>query len=42
MDNGVSWGLMQNSVNQTYPFGFDGWADDPVIYDRLKELTTIQ
>ena len=42
VDNGVSWGLMQNSVNQTYPFGFDGWADDPVIYDRLKELTTIQ
>lgn len=39
VDNGVSWGLMQNPVNQTYPFRFDGRADDPEIYDKLKELT---
>ena len=38
VEQGVSWGLMQNPVNQTYPFCFDGRADDPVIYDKLKEL----
>ncbi len=38
VDNGVSWGLMQNPVNQTYPFQFDGRADDPEVYDKLKEL----
>ena len=30
---------MQNPVNQTYPFEFGGREDDPVIYDKLKELT---
>ena len=40
VENGVSWGLMQNPVNQTFPFCFDGRADDPVVYDKLKELTT--
>ncbi|MBI3853237.1 MAG: hypothetical protein HY298_23550 [Verrucomicrobia bacterium] len=38
--NGASWGLMLLKVNQTFPFSFQGAADDPVVYAKLKELTT--
>jgi hypothetical protein len=38
--NHVSWGLMLEKVNQHYPFRFQGAADDPVVYARLKELAT--
>ena len=38
--NGASWGLMAEEVNQRFPFRFEGAADDPVVYARLKGLTT--
>jgi hypothetical protein len=38
--NGASWGLMLNDKNQYVPFEFDGAADDPVVYERLKRLAT--
>lgn len=37
---GASWGLMAEGINQHYPFRFGGRADDPIVYDRLRELTT--
>lgn len=37
--HGCSWGLMHSAVNQYQPFGFDGAADDPIVYARLKDLT---
>jgi CubicO group peptidase (beta-lactamase class C family) len=39
--NGASWGFMANDVNQRYPFRFEGTADDPVVYAKLKELTSV-
>jgi CubicO group peptidase (beta-lactamase class C family) len=38
--NGASWGLMARDVNQYYPFIFNGAQDDPVVYAKLKELTS--
>jgi CubicO group peptidase (beta-lactamase class C family) len=38
--NGASWGLMASEINQRFPFRFEGAADDPVVYAKLKELTT--
>jgi hypothetical protein len=37
--NGASWGLMLQSLNQHFPFTFNGAVDDPVIYGALRELT---
>ena len=37
---GCSWGLMLSAVNQYVPFEFKGSRDDPVIYAKLKALTT--
>jgi len=37
---GCSWGLMLSKVNQYFPFKFAGRNDDPVIYARLRELTS--
>lgn len=37
---GASWGLMLNQLNQYVPFEFHGAADDPVVYRKLKELTS--
>ena len=31
---------MANEVNQRYPFRFEGARDDPVVYAKLKELTS--
>jgi len=39
VENGASWGLMLNQLNQYVPFTFHGAADDPVVYARLQELT---
>ena len=39
VENGASWGLMLNDLNQYVPFEFHGAKDDPVIYRTLKELT---
>jgi hypothetical protein len=38
--NGASWGLMLNTLNQYFPLEFRGADDDPVVYRRLKELTS--
>jgi len=38
--NGASWGLMLLKVNQTFPFLFQGAADDAIVYAKLKELTS--
>jgi hypothetical protein len=40
MHNGASYGLMLQKHNQTFPFHFDGAADDPVFYAELRKLTT--
>jgi hypothetical protein len=36
--HGASWGLFLRR-NQAYPFTFEGTADDPVVYDAIRELT---
>ncbi|MCU0962965.1 MAG: beta-lactamase family protein [Pirellulaceae bacterium] len=38
--HGAAWGLMLVDRNQHFPFTFRGAADDPVVYARLKQLTT--
>jgi hypothetical protein len=38
--NGASWGLMLNKLNQYFPLEFHGAADDPVVYRKLRELTS--
>ena len=38
--SGASWGLMLTDVNQHFPFIFNGYRDDPVVYAKFKELTT--
>src|SRR5262249_55466614 len=38
--NGASWGFMAEAVNQHLPFTFDGAKDDPVVYAKLRELTS--
>ncbi len=40
VDNGASYGLMLQKLNQTLPFEFKGAADDPVFYDALRRLAT--
>ena len=40
VEHGVSWGLMLQKHNQHFPFHFDGTADDPVVYAKLRELTS--
>jgi len=45
--NGASWGFMAKAVNQYFAPGarelrFNGHADDPVVYERLKKLTTAE
>lgn len=37
---GVSWGCMNEPLNQSWPFRFKGAADDPKVYAKLKALTT--
>ena len=40
VENGASYGLMLQKLNQTYPFTFQGAADDPVFYKTLRQLAT--
>jgi hypothetical protein len=40
--NGASWGFMAEKVNQNHPIAFDGAKDDPVVYAKLKELSSSQ
>lgn len=37
---GAGWGFMHNKKNQYIPFEFDGTDDDPIVYEKLKFLTT--
>ncbi len=37
--NRASWGLMIESLNQSFPFTFNGTVDDPIVYRTLRELT---
>lgn len=36
----ISWGYSNVKKNQTYPFKFEGPADDPLVYAKFKELAT--
>jgi CubicO group peptidase (beta-lactamase class C family) len=38
--NGASWGLMEEKINQRFPFTFRGAADDPEVYAALKQLAS--
>jgi CubicO group peptidase (beta-lactamase class C family) len=38
--SGASWGLMLEQRNQHAPFTFEGADDDPVVYARLRQLTS--
>lgn len=38
VEYGASWGLMQEQVNQRFPFEFHGADDDPLVYAELKQL----
>src|SRR5690606_36210869 len=38
VEAGCGYGLMLNQHNQTFPFHFDGAADDPVFYAALKAM----
>ena len=38
--HGASWGLMLSKLNQYVPFEFHGAQDDPIVYARLKQLTS--
>lgn len=40
VERGISWGLMLATHNQHFPFHFNGAADDPIIYAKVRELTT--
>jgi CubicO group peptidase (beta-lactamase class C family) len=40
VSSGASYGLMLQAHNQTFPFRFDGAADDPLFYAALKSLTS--
>jgi CubicO group peptidase (beta-lactamase class C family) len=40
VEHGAGYGLMLERHNQSFPFHFDGAADDPVFYAELQRLTT--
>jgi CubicO group peptidase (beta-lactamase class C family) len=40
VSSGASWGLMEETVNQHYPFSFRGSMDDEVVYAALRKLTS--
>lgn len=40
VSHGASWGLMLEEHNQHFPFHFDGASDDPIVYKKIRELTT--
>ena len=40
VENGASWGLMLNDLNQYFPLEFHGAQDDPVVYGELRRLTS--
>jgi len=38
--HGCAYGLMAKDVNQTFPFRFQGTADNPAYYAALREITS--
>ena len=38
--NGASWGLMLSDINQYFPLEFHGAQDDPIIYRKLRQVTS--
>jgi len=38
VENGISWGLMLNDLNQYAPFEFHGHADAPRLYERMRQI----
>lgn len=42
VESGAAYGLMLKDHNQTFPFHFDGAADDPVFYAALEAITSDQ
>lgn len=40
VEAGCAYGLMHQQRNQTFPFRFEGAADDPEFYAALKAITT--
>jgi hypothetical protein len=40
VEHGCSYGLMEKDANQTFPFRFQGAADNPAYYAALRELTS--
>lgn len=40
VEQGISWGYMNEKHNQHWPFKFGGAADDPAVYAALKELAS--
>ncbi len=40
VDTLCSWGYMNKEKNQYYPFEFEGAKDDPLVYEKLKKLTS--
>ena len=39
VENGCSWGFMHSKINQYEPFEFNGYDDDPKVYDTFKKGT---
>lgn len=39
VESGAGYGLMLQTVNQHYPFTFEGTRDDPVYYEALKKVS---
>lgn len=40
--HGAGWGFMHIEKNQSVPFEFDGYDDDPIVYQMVDQLTTSQ
>jgi len=38
--NGASWGLMLSALNQYIPLEFHGSQDDPIVYRKLRQITS--
>ncbi len=38
--HGASWGFMHVNRNQCVPLEFSGSQDDPIVYQRIKQLTS--
>ena len=41
VEHGASWGFMHEKTNQHFPFHFKGSEDDPAVYAKLRQLTSI-